>query len=63
MTRESNKEKNRFINIAYGSAAELKTQIWIGRKIGYIASDTGSRWHLEISEIASMLVGLTRSLK
>jgi four helix bundle protein len=63
MTREGEKDKARFINIAVGSAAELKTQIWIGRKIGYIQADLGPRWHSEINEIYAMLIGLHKSLK
>ncbi|EAR09466.1 four helix bundle protein [Reinekea blandensis] len=36
MSRENVAERKRFLNIAYGSAAELKTQLWIGMKINYI---------------------------
>jgi four helix bundle protein len=63
MTRESEKEKARFINIAIGSAAELKTQLWIGRKISYIPTNVANQWQTEINEIYAMLIGLHRHLK
>ena len=38
LERQSNKEQKQFVTIARGSAAELKTQIYIGIEIGYITS-------------------------
>ncbi|TCS72466.1 four helix bundle protein [Sulfuritortus calidifontis] len=63
MERESDKEKVRFLDIAKGSAAELRTQIHIGMEIGYIPKDMGSRWIAETKEISAMIVGLMQSLK
>ena len=61
MERSTEKEKARFLEIARGSAAELKTQIIIG--IEYINKETGEQWLKETKEISAMLVGLTRSIK
>ena len=61
MERSTEKEKARFLEIARGSAAELRTQIMIG--IEYINKETGEQWLKETKEISAMLVGLTRSLK
>ena len=63
MERESAKEKIRFLFIAKGSAAELRTQIYIGIEIGYIDKATGSDWIAETKEISAMLVGLINSLR
>ena len=63
LERSSTKEKVRFLDIAKGSAAELKTQTWIGVEIGYIDNQTGNNWIQEVKEITAMIVGLQRSLK
>lgn len=61
--RESNKDKNNFLNYAKGSCAELRTQIYIGIEIGYIRKDPGKSWLQETKEISSMLSGLMNYLK
>ena len=63
MTRESAKEKAQFLNIALGSAAELKTQIWIGLKIQYIPSTIGKAWLTEVTEISAMITSLRKRIK
>ena len=63
MERSTEKEKARFLEIARGSAAELRTQIMIGIEIEYINKETEEQWLKETKEISAMLVGLTRSLK
>jgi len=62
MEKESNKEKNRFIEIAKGSVAELITQIYIGIEIDYIDKKVGFSWIQELNEIISMLSGLQKKL-
>ena len=61
--RESSKEKKNFLNYAKGSCAELRTQIYIGLKIGYIQQNTGQKWIQETEEISSMLSALMKYLK
>ena len=56
MERSTEKEKARFLEIARGSAAELKTQIMIG--IEYINKETGEQWLKETKKISAMLVDL-----
>lgn len=58
--RGSDKEVARFLTIAKGSCGELRTQIYIGIEIGYIAKPIGNAWIQEIREISAMLVGLIR---
>lgn len=63
MDRTTAKEKARFLDIAKGSVAELRTQVYIGMEISYINKEIGKKWISETQEISAMLVGLIRSLK
>jgi len=63
MVKPSNKEKVRFLHIANGSCAELRTQIFIGMQIEYIADETGLRWINETKEISAMLIGLIAKIE
>jgi four helix bundle protein len=59
--RDSDKESWRFLDIAQASSAELKTQIYIGMKIGYIDKNSGKVWLGEIDRIHVMIKSLKRS--
>jgi len=61
--RESDKESLHFLDIAQGSCAELKTQIYIGMKIDYIDRENGKKWIEEIAAINRMIGGLKKSIK
>ena len=61
MEKESSKDKNRFLNIAQGSTAELITQIYIGIEIGYIDKTEGMSWVKETNEILKMLSALKKN--
>lgn len=56
------KDFRRFLAIARGSAAELRTQVYIATKIGLISSTQMTHLVSELKEISKMLVGLARSL-
>jgi four helix bundle protein len=58
--RGSVKEKQQFYYYARGSAGELKTQVYIGQKIGYISPEDGNHWRDELSDIQKMLTGLIK---
>ena len=58
MSRRSSKEKYRVLDIAKGSCAELRTQIYIGIDTNYLDREMASRWLTETREIAAMLTGL-----
>ena len=62
MERNYNKEKRQFLFIAKASCAELRTQAYIGIKIGYIEENTGKRWIQETKELSAMLTGLISSV-
>ncbi|WP_028299437.1 four helix bundle protein [Oceanospirillum beijerinckii] len=63
MSRESAKERLRFLSIAKGSCAELRTQIYIGIDIGYIERQAGQDWIQQTKRIAAMLSGLMNKIK
>jgi four helix bundle protein len=58
--RSSDKEVIRFCTIARGSCDELRTQINIGMKIGYITLEQGKPWIQETIKIPAMLSGLIK---
>jgi four helix bundle protein len=53
----------RFLAIARGSAAELRTQCYIASKIGILPSEQINQLVSELQEISKMLTGLARSIK
>lgn len=63
MERSSDKEAVNFLSFAKGSCGELRTQIYIGMKIGYLPKDKGNQWIAETKEISAMLTGLMNSIK
>jgi len=63
MERSSDKGKERFLDIAKASCAELRTQTYIGIDIGYIDSEVGKQWITETKETNAMLIGLIRSIQ
>jgi len=59
--RDSDKECLRFLIYAKGSCGELRSQIYIGMKIGYISNNTGNDWIQLAVEISNMLAGLIKT--
>ena len=41
--RDSDKETKHFLSYAKGSCGELRTQVYIGMKIGYISKENGNK--------------------
>ena len=58
--RNSKPDFVRFLHIAKGSAAELRTQVYIAHQIGLLSEQTTEDLVNELLEIASMLQGLIR---
>ena len=61
--RNSEKEFSRFLYIARGSAAELRTQVYIAYKVGLLKKELKEELIAELMEISKMLFGLAQSLK
>ncbi len=59
--RESEKECINFLAYAKGSCGELKTQIYIGKDIGYINNSVAKQWVKETQETSSKLAGLIKT--
>jgi len=60
--RNSKAEYIRFLHIAKGSAAELRTQVYIAQQIGIYQNTQATELVAELKEISSMLQGLIKSL-
>ena len=61
-SKGSTKEFLRFISIAYGSLAEIETQLYLACDLEYICSNNLDALIEKTSEIGRMLNGLDRSL-
>ena len=61
--RTGSKEFAQFLNFAKGSCGEMRTQLYIGMEIGYIAEDIAKRWIGESKQISRMLYKLIHSAK
>ncbi len=60
--RDSKLDFIRFLRIAKGSAAELRTQTYIALKLEMISKADVERFIAELKEISAMLQGLIRSI-
>jgi len=60
--RGSAKDFAHFLNIAKGSCGELRTQLYIARKLDLLPPVAFTRLKTESKEIGSMLEGLRRSI-
>jgi four helix bundle protein len=60
--RNSNKEFVRFLNIAKGSCGELRTQLYISRKLEFLKRSDFDHLIGEAKEISAMLHGLSRAV-
>jgi four helix bundle protein len=61
--RNSVREFQRFINIAKGSAAELRTQVYISREVNLFSDPNAKELIQELKSISKMLQRLHDSLK
>ena len=61
--RESDAEFRRFILISKGSCGELRTQLELAGRIGYLSNDETTDLTRECLELSSMLSGLSKYLQ
>ncbi len=62
MVKPTIKGKAKYLHIANGSCAEMRTQVYIGMKIEYIPQNVGIEWIDETKQISAMLGGLINKL-
>jgi four helix bundle protein len=61
--RKSAPDFKRFLNIAQGSAAELRTQVYIAQRTGIFEAETAHELVEELKTISRMLQALHKSIK
>jgi four helix bundle protein len=61
--RGSTAEYIRFLHIAKGSAAELRTQLYISNRIDILSNQLTKECVVELKSISSMIHALIKSLK
>ena len=60
--RNTDKEFIRFLNIAKGSGGEMRTQLYISRKLEFLTKADFNRLVAESKEISKMLHGLSKAV-
>ncbi|HEV2803925.1 MAG TPA: four helix bundle protein [Chthoniobacterales bacterium] len=60
--RGSNKDFAHFLNISKGSCGELRTQLYIARKLDFVPNSDFEKLVTESKELSAMLEGLRRSV-
>lgn len=60
--RDSRRELMRFLRIAKGSCGELRTQLYIGCRLGYLDAVQSKRFVGETCELSRMIYALIKSI-
>lgn len=60
--RSTDKEFNRFLNIAFGSCFELKTQLLLSNEFNYITKEQTQLLTEKVRTVQKMLSGLKKSI-
>jgi four helix bundle protein len=60
--RDSKADFIRFLRIAKGSSAELRTQCYLARKLDVLSKEDSERFINECRELSAMLQGLIKAL-
>lgn len=63
MNRYSVKDKNHFLEMAYGSLMEVSSQFEIAEELGYINNADRQNMDVLIDEVARLISGLQKSFK
>ena len=61
--RNGEREFSRFIDLAQGSAYEVRCQIFIARDLGFLSSDESNLLLSKIDEISRMMIAFQKKLK
>ena len=62
-SRSTNKDFQRFLAIAHGSASELETQIILANRLGMMAEASANDLSNQIDEVRAMIAGFSASLE
>ena len=60
--RSTKKDFKSFLAIAHGSGAEIETQLYISKEIGYLTEDTYVRLSTKCNEIMKMIAAFIKTL-
>ncbi len=63
MERSTPADKCKFLHYARASCGEVRTQIIVGSRVGFISAETASLWCHETKELSAMINGLIRSIR
>jgi four helix bundle protein len=61
--RSTHADYIRFLDIAFGSAQEMKYQLSIAARLEYLSPDTATKLDQQAEELVRVLAGLIRSLR
>lgn len=60
--RSTKKDFKSFLVIAHGSGAEIETQLYIAKSVGYISEDAYGKMVSKLDEIMKMIAGFAKNL-
>ncbi|MFB6344703.1 MAG: four helix bundle protein [bacterium] len=60
--REGDQEFLRFLSIAKGSAGEVRTQLLLAERIGYLSDEVTAKLESDVKEVSKLIVGLRNYL-
>ncbi len=63
LERSTPADQIKFLDYARASCGEVRTQIIVGSKVGFVSSDIADQWVKESKEISAMIQGLIRSIR
>lgn len=63
VAREHNKERLQFLNISWGSLAEVGYCLHVARRLGYITDTTYTKLDVEVRRVGAPLSGLIKDAK
>lgn len=63
VAREHTKERLQFMNVAWGSLAEVGYCLHVARRLGYINGEIYSRLELDVRRVGAPLSGLIKEAK
>lgn len=63
MERSTAADQIKFLDYARGSCGELRTQVIVGARVGFLKQAEAELWIQESNEISAMIQGLIRSIR